>query len=535
MRGIRAAVVVAMALGGMVVAAAPAAAATATRCDFDGDGLADLAVGVPGEDEIGAVNVQYQRTGPLADPAILREDWLSRGSHFGAALTCGDFDADGVGDLAVGAPLAFGGTGKVIVYSGRAGVGLSSDAMQMFSQGSGTPGHYEFGDQLGWSLAAGDLDGDMIDDLVVGIPNDADPGWRAPNNRMGSVLVIHGSDDGLRFDDSVEQLFGWLEYDEEEFNSTPGFGWSVAVGQFVRGGPAELAVGAPRTSPRSHAKDPIAFEAGRVYTFQASGTLKPDRILEQDDAELWPGGESYDRFGWSLAAGDFDGNGHEDLAVGTPFEDVDDAEDAGQVSVFGGGSDGLGSDAVATVSTLDGGSEIEAGDWFGFAVAAGDFNHDGRADLAIGAPHQDVREARLAGAVHLLPGTTSLVGGGGLLLTQGAGGLPDSPGTGDRFGMSVAMVGLSGEADLVIGVPGEQCPAALPGGCLAGAVVIVPGDDSEAEPLLLHQDTKAPHPMADEREPAWSAMPWDDIYSEGDGALPTADPTGEWFGWATAS
>ena len=73
----------------------------------------------------------------------------------------GDFDADGVGDLAVGAPYAFDGTGKVIVYSGRAGVGLSSDEMQMFSQGSGTPGYYESGDHLGWSLAAGDLDGDL--------------------------------------------------------------------------------------------------------------------------------------------------------------------------------------------------------------------------------------------------------------------------------------------------------------------------------------------------------------------------------------
>jgi hypothetical protein len=102
--------------------------------------------------------------------------------------------------------------------------------------------------------------------------------------------------------------------------------------------------------------------------------------------------------------------------------------------------------------------------------------------------------------------------------------------------MSVAMVGLTGETDLVIGAPGEQCPPALPSGCLAGAVVIVPGEDSDAAPLLLHQDSEAPHPMADEREPAFSAMPWDDIYSESsDDGLPTGNPTGEWLGWATAA
>lgn len=70
-------------LGGTVALAAPAAAATAVRCDFDGDGTADLAVGVPGEDGRGAVNVQYQRTGRLADPGILRQDWLPDGSAYG--------------------------------------------------------------------------------------------------------------------------------------------------------------------------------------------------------------------------------------------------------------------------------------------------------------------------------------------------------------------------------------------------------------------------------------------------------------------
>jgi hypothetical protein len=44
------------------------------------------------------------------------------------------------------------------------------------------------------------------------------------------------------------------------------------------------------------------------------------RALDQDDAEGAPGAEPYDQFGFSLAAGDLDGDGHDDLAVGAPFE-----------------------------------------------------------------------------------------------------------------------------------------------------------------------------------------------------------------------
>lgn len=531
MRWIRVATVVGTVLGGLVVAAVPAAAATAVRCDFDGDGTADLAVGVPGEDGIGAVNVQYQRTGPLADPAILREDWLPRGSAYGAALTCGDFNADGVGDLAVGAPGAYEAAGKMFVYSGRAGFGL--DKMTMFSQGSSTPGFWEPNDRLGWSLAAGDLDGDAIDDLVVGIPGDADPHWRAPGHRKGSVLVIHGSAKGLRFDDTVEQVFGWTVHGAAEYADTTSFGWSVAVGQFRRGGAAELAVGAPRVSPRRFAGDDGAYRGGRVYTFQRFGKLAPDRALTQDDAEIGPGAEDGDGFGWSLAAGDLNGDGHDDLAVGAPFEAVGEVRDAGQVSVFGGSSTSVGWGGADTATAADEQHPAPESALFGWSVAVGDHDADGRADLAVGAPHQEVAGQGLAGAAYLLPGTAGLVGPG-TMLTAGAGGLPGPADEDDRFGMAVGFVGLSGTADLLVGAPGVDCPGD-PGSCPAGAVTIVPGADSGAAPLRLHQDTKSPTPVTGTREPGGSPLPFDDTPGEEPDGPQPPEAEGEWFGYALAS
>lgn len=508
MRWTAAGLVAAVVLGVCGVTAAPAGAATAERCDVDGDGTADLAIGVPGEDGAGAVNVQYSSGLP---GQLLTHDWLERGWAYGSVLTCGDFDADGVGDLVVGAPGAFDGEGLAFWYGGTAGAALGPTWMP-FGQGAGpgVPGLPEPGDRFGSALAAGDLTGDGIDDLVVGVPGDrTEELWRS--DRHGSVVVVPGSPADLAFADPGLQLFPWAEFDDEEFRASAGFGTSVAVGQFVRGGAAELAVGAPRVSPRSQEKAKITFEGGRVYTFGASGErLAGTGVLHQDDSELWPGQERYDRFGVSLAAGDLDGDGDADLAVGVPNEEIDGERKAGSVSVFGGGPGGIGTGGSTSVTQLAAGGAIEGPDGFGQALAIGDTTGDGRADLVVGAPWEEVRGLLKAGAVSVFPGDASLVTAGTTVTGDRAE---------DRLGRSVAVVG----GDAVAGKPGLAGPAALPGGMLAGGVLQL------ADGSTLHQDSPG---VADSREVSWSLMPEDD--TPGEGGSSSDEPTGEWFGWAVA-
>jgi hypothetical protein len=112
---------------------------------------------------------------------------------------------------------------------------------------------------------------------------------------------------------------------------------------------------------------------------------------------------------------DFDGNGYEDLVVGSPYEDVGAIGDAGAVSVFYGGAGGLPAEpslqwhqdtpGVAGAPGIAG--IAEANDLFGYAVVVGDFDGDGHDDLAVGVPQEGLAGIGAnAGAVHVIYGST---------------------------------------------------------------------------------------------------------------------------------
>jgi hypothetical protein len=111
--------------------------------------------------------------------------------------------------------------------------------------------------------------------------------------------------------------------------------------------------------------------------------------------------EFRDRFGEALAAGDFNGDGVADLAAGAPSERVGSTVGAGAVSVLPGSAGGLTATGGRLFTQL--GSDPERFDIFGFALAAGNFNGDGFADLAAAAPLEDVGTVGDAGALSVLP------------------------------------------------------------------------------------------------------------------------------------
>ncbi|MBL6278786.1 VCBS repeat-containing protein [Micromonospora fiedleri] len=167
-------------------------------------------------------------------------------------------------------------------------------------------------------------------------------------------------------------------------------------------------------------------------------------------------------FGEILAAGDFNGDGYDDLAASDYGEyDLSAKANAGGVWVIPGSVTGLRLDGAKhfTQSTPGVPGASEEGDWFGSALAAGDINGDGRDDLAVGAYGEAIGKVTYAGAVAVLyGGANGLTGTGAQQLHQNQAAVPGSAERNDHFGWTLAIgrVNNNKYADLVIGAPGEN-------------------------------------------------------------------------------
>jgi hypothetical protein len=402
--------------------------------DFDADGFADLAVGAPTEAVgstvgAGAVNVFYGSAGGLSTAGAQLFTQVGspaeEGDAFGFSLVAGDFDGNGASDLAVGAAFeAVGasrpGAGAVSVLFGTAPNGLSTVGGQLFTQVGGT---VELDDAFGFALGAGDFDDDGFADLAAGAPFE-DIGTLAD---AGAVSVLRGTTGGLTAIGG--QLFTQVSGTVEALDL---FGAALAGGDFDDDGFGDLAAGAPFEDVGA------TLGAGAVsILYGAGGGL--GTAGGQLFTQVGGGPETFDEFGETLASGDFDGDGPDDLAVAAPFEDIGTTGDAGAVSVlYGTVPGGLGVAGAQLFTQV--GSAIESFDVFGLGLAGGDFDGDELDDLAAGAPFETVGSITGAGAVSALYGTTpnGLSTAGGQLFTQDSAGIPGVAEAEDHFGATVA-------------------------------------------------------------------------------------------------
>ena len=206
-------------------------------------------------------------------------------------------------------------------------------------------------------------------------------------------------------------------------------------------GKDDLAVGAPGEDVGA------VVDAGAVNLLYGSGsglTASGDQLWHQGVAGVMGGAEAGDLFGSSLACGDFDGDGFDDLAVGVPGEDIGAVVDGGAVNVFYGSASGLTASGDQlwhqNVPGVLGGAE--AGDLFGSSLASGDYDGNGKDDLAVGAPGEDIGAIADAGAANVLYGSGSgLTASGDQLWHQDSAGIMGGAEAGDLFGSSLASGG----------------------------------------------------------------------------------------------
>ncbi|MFT5441686.1 MAG: cysteine-rich repeat protein [Myxococcota bacterium] len=365
--------------------------ATATLGDMDSDGIPDLAVGVPGDDDggsgRGAVLVLFLNADgsvkgeqKISDTAGGFTGVLADQDQFGQAIaSLGDIDGDTVMDIAVGAHLDDdGGAGRGAVWILFLNANGTVKAHQKISStAGGFAGSLDDDDAFGVSVAGlGDVDGDTVGDLAVGAHQDDDGGAG-----RGAVWVLFLNTNGTvkgqqKVSDTAGGFAGAL--DDGDL-----FGVSLA-GLADRNGDGvpELAVGADQD-------DDGGLERGAVWLLflNATGTVfHEQKISSLVGGFVGPLADG-DLFGRSVSGmSDLNGDGAADLVVGASQDD-DGGSARGAAWVLFLESDGT-VVGEQKISSLAGGftGSLNNLDRFGTALThAGDLNGDGIEDLAVGA------------------------------------------------------------------------------------------------------------------------------------------------------
>ncbi|TPQ21732.1 FG-GAP-like repeat-containing protein [Streptomyces sporangiiformans] len=147
--------------------------------------------------------------------------------------------------------------------------------------------------------------------------------------------------------------------------------------------------------------------------------------------------------------GDFNGDGYQDAAAGSPFATAGGKFEAGSVAVAYGSATGIGTKKSVNQNTSGVPGSAEEGDGFGRSTAVGDLNNDGYSDLAVGAPYEDVSGDTNGGTVVIVWGSASGLSGATTVKDPAVS-------QHDYWGAALAIADFTGDgrADLAVGASG---------------------------------------------------------------------------------
>ena len=378
--------------------------------DVNGDGFNDIIISAPGNSagtDVGKVYIYFgngsDNIGTVADLTLTGN---SAGGCFGYSMAVGDISGDGYDDLVIGEPFNDENgvnSGKVYVYFGGPSLRDSPDI---------TINGQAAGDLFGYLLICCDLNNDGRDDIIVGTPYNSSSGGNA-----GKVYIYYGGQTLNTAPDLT--LKGEYPYDL--------FGMSLASAKNIDGnGHNAIIIGAS-------GKPGNTDRPGKVYVYTGGATMNTIPAM------VMTGETNGDLFGISVSAGDFNGDGCDDIIVGAENNNSS-AMQAGKAYIYFGGKN------MTNVPSLTFTGE-SANDHFGHLVAsAGDLNGDGFSDIFIDSPNN----TNNAGKAYIYFG--------GLFMDNTAKLTIKGKASCDNFGSFAVAAGdidKDGVDELIIGSPGR--------------------------------------------------------------------------------